>query len=127
MKDQLRELLIRKSELLASGRPKTDDEVIAVSETIIELKNSIDPEEYLWKEYDAAGSRREAAMKALKMTREQRLKDKEDQSLTFLKVIQTLNTKEAKKKLGEEAAHIAALTAQKKQELKNKGLLKGDF
>lgn len=129
MKDNLALLENKKIELLlVTDRDKNyHKELESVRKTIQEIKDSMEPVEHIWQDYHKSNERAEKSLKALKLTREQRLKNDEDRGITLVTVVQALNDDKVRKTAGDEAALIAHSTDQYKEWAKKKGIMYGDF
>ncbi len=109
---------------------KTPDDLERLEEIkklIDEIRQSRQPIEYMWDQYHKSADRESKILKDLKMTRDQRLKDRDETELNIVTMVQKMNDVLEREKRGRQIALIQQETHNKKEEFKQKGMMHGDF
>ncbi len=129
MKIRIQELNERQTEIFMKEDRTSEDnvQIDALRTMIDDIKSNMDVVENLWKELDQSASRAERAFKALKFTREQRLKNQQEHGKTLVTVAQKLNDAKMREAEGEHIAIINKEMQDFKDNAKSKNYMMGDF
>ena len=129
MKIRIQELNQRQTEIfMKPNKTAEDNEQVDQLKTMIDdIKSNMEVVENVWGELDKSASRAERAFKALKFTREQRLKNQQEHGKTLVTVAQKLNDAKMRQAEGEHIAIINKEMEDYKNNAKSKDYMIGDF
>lgn len=129
IKDKIGLLENQRLELMMNINRTPDEEkkMNDVQDLLAELRNNLEPVEHMWKEYHESAARAEKIFRALKLTREQRLKDRTEQGITLVSISQKLNDALLREQEGERAALLNKEMDDCKEKIKKDGYMFGAF
>ena len=131
IKESISNLVIENARIMdKSPSLRSEIEICRLKEIkaqILDFKTSLEPSEYILKNYNESVERSQKTLKSLDMTREQRLKRDSETELTFINVVHQLNDPKIRKEIGEKASLLASASHKFKEDAKRTNIMLGEF